>query len=85
MPVDRVVRLAVDDDLDAGMDPQRDPCAQAAVCRAKVTACGRVAEVAHEVPSFLGIAVVSARRCAMSGVATVAVIVVVIVPFRVLV
>ena len=85
LPVDRVLRLAMDDDFDAGVDPQRNPCAQAAVCRAEVTACGRIAEIAREVPSYLSVAVMSARRCAMSGVATVAVIVVVIVPFRVLV
>ena len=75
----------MDGDLEAGMDPLRDPCAQAAVCRAKVTACGRVAEVAHKVPSYLGIAVVSARRCEISGVATAAVVVVVVAPLRVLV
>ena len=85
LPVDRVLRLAVDGDLDAGMDPLWDPCAQAAICRAEVAACGGVTEVAREVPSYLSVAVVSTRRCAMSGVATVAVIVVVIVPFRVLV
>ena len=76
LPIDRVLRLAMDDDLDAGVDPQWDPCAQAAVRRAEVPACGGVTEVACEVPSNLRIA---------DGVVTTAAVVVVVVACRVLV
>ena len=85
MAVNGVLRLAVDGDLDAGMDPLWDPCAQAAVCRAKVTACWRITEVAREVPPNLCVAGGSARHCEISGVASAAVVVVVAVTVRVVV
>ena len=53
----------MDGDLEAGMDPLRDPCAQAAVCRAEVTSSRRVAQKTSEMPPCGGIAVGDSRRC----------------------
>ena len=53
----------MDDDLEAGMDPLRDPCAQAAVCRAEVASSRRVAQKTSEMPPCGGIAVGGSRHC----------------------
>ena len=75
----------MDDDLDAGMDPLRDPCAQAAVCRAEVTASRRVAQETSEMPPGGGIAGGDSRRCEIRGAASATLIVAVVVTLRVLV
>ena len=75
MPVYRVLRLAVDGDLDAGMDPLRDPCTQTAVCRAEVTSSRRVAQKTSEVPPCGGIAVRASCRSEVHEGASAAIVV----------